>query len=130
MILLGEAYVGKTSILSRFIGEKFSESYHCTIGVEYKIKSILIDAYTSAELKIWDTCGAEQFRSLTRQYYRVAQGSIIVFDLTKKETFLYIQKWIKELNNNGNANIPILIVGNKSDLSTERVVPIDEIKKK
>lgn len=130
VILLGDVSVGKTSILGRYINNSFNDEYKCTIQVEHKTKIIDIDSNTSVKMTIWDTAGQEKFRSLTRQYYRVAQGAIIVFDLTKKETFLYIQKWIKELNNNGNANIPILIVGNKSDLSTERVVPIDEIKKK
>ena len=129
IILLGDVAVGKTSILGRYINNSFNDDYKCTIQVEHKTKIIDVDLYTSVKMTIWDTVGQEKFRILTKQYYRDAQGAIIVFDLTKKESFDFVPKWIEELNNNGPGKIPIIIVGNKSDLSTQRVVPMDEIKK-
>jgi Ras-related protein Rab-1A len=74
VILLGDIAVGKTSILSRFIDEKYTNEYKCNVGVEFKVKSIYLDEKTGADLQIWDTCGEERFRSLTRQYYRNSSG--------------------------------------------------------
>jgi GTPase SAR1 family protein len=74
VILLGDIAVGKTSILSRFVEEKFSSEYKCNVGVEFKVKSLFIDESTGADLQIWDTCGEERFRTITRQYYRDAYG--------------------------------------------------------
>jgi Ras-related protein Rab-11A len=124
VILLGESSVGKTSILHRFIGQKFAESYRCTVGVEFKIKSILLDPYTSAELKIWDTCGEEKFQSVTRQYYNDTNGIILLYDLSDKNTFNSLNKWLKEIRNYAPKNTVIIIVGNKVDL--ERKVSHDD----
>lgn len=74
VILLGDIAVGKTSILSRFIEEKYTSEYKCNVGVEFKVKSIYLDEKSGADLQIWDTCGEERFRSLTRQYYRNSSG--------------------------------------------------------
>ena len=129
IILLGDVSVGKTSILGRYIKNSFNEDYKCTIQVERKTKLIDIDLHTSVKLVIWDTAGQEKYRNITRQYYRDCHGAVIVFDLTNKNTFDYIPKWFEELKNNGPANLSILIVGNKSDLTNERVVPINDINK-
>ena len=125
VILLGESSVGKTSILHRFIGQKFAESYRCTVGVEFKIKSILLDPYTIAELKIWDTCGEEKFRSVTRQYYNDANGIVLLFDLNDRNSYNALPNWLKDIKNYSPKNAAIIIVGNKSDL--ERKVSENEI---
>lgn len=75
VILLGDIAVGKTSILSRFIDEKYTNEYKCNVGVEFKVKSIYLDEKTGGDLQIWDTCGEERFKSLTRQYYRNSSGN-------------------------------------------------------
>ena len=75
VILLGDIAVGKTSILSRFVDDKFTNEYKCNVGVEYKVKSLFLDETTGADLQIWDTCGEERFRTLTRQYYRDTYGN-------------------------------------------------------
>lgn len=77
IILLGDVAVGKTSILSRFADNTFNDSYKCNVSVEFKVKSIYLDKLYGADLKIWDTCGEEKFRSLTRQYYKDSQGKKI-----------------------------------------------------
>lgn len=74
VILLGDIGVGKTSILTRFVEGRYNSEYHCNVGVEFKVKSLFIDEAIGADLKIWDTCGEEKFRSLTRQYYREGNG--------------------------------------------------------
>ena len=124
VILLGESSVGKTSILNRFVLNKFTDTYKCTVGVECKIKSILLDPYTSAELKIWDTCGEEKFQSVTRQYYNDTNGIILLYDLSDKNTFNSLNKWLKEIRNYAPKNTVVIIVGNKVDL--ERKVSHDD----
>ena len=126
LILLGDISVGKSSILGRYIDNSFTEDYQCTLQVETKSKVIDIDLNTSVKMNIWDTVGQEKYRNLTRQFFRNCQGAIIVFDLTRKDSFDGVQKWIDELEEFG-SNIPILIVGNKSDLIKEREVNEDVI---
>ena len=129
VILLGDIAVGKSSILSRYVDNAFKEDYKCTISPEYKTKLIDVDLNTAVRMIIWDTIGQERFRNVTRQYYRDSHGAIIVFDLANKDSFDSIPKWIEDLNNNGPENIPILILGNKSDLTLEREINIEDIKK-
>jgi Ras-related protein Rab-11A len=126
LILLGDISVGKSSILGRYIDNSFTENYQCTLQVETKSKVIDIDLNTSVKMNIWDTVGQEKYRNLTRQYFRNCHGAIIVFDLTRKDSFDGVQKWIEELEDYS-SNIPILIVGNKSDLINEREVNEDVI---
>ena len=126
LILLGDISVGKSSILGRYIDNSFTEDYQCTLQVETKSKIIDIDLNTSVKMNIWDTVGQEKFRHLTKQYFRNCHGAIIVFDLTRKDSFDGVQKWIEELEDYS-SNIPILIVGNKSDLINEREVNEDVI---
>ena len=122
IILIGDQAVGKTSIFHRFMEETFSDTYKCTVGVEYKIKSLLIDNTTKMELKIWDTCGQEQFRSLTKSFFRESNGAILVFDLTNRTTFEHLNDWVKDLENNAPPDIQVFVAGNKADLENERIV--------
>ena len=128
IILVGDVAVGKTSIIGRYMNNKFYEEYKCTVQAEQQTKIIKEDAFTSLKLNIWDTVGQEKFRSLTRQYYRDCHGAIIVFDITKKKTFDYVFTWIQEIKNYGNEDTVIIILGNKSDLSEEREISQKEIK--
>ena len=97
IILLGDIAVGKTSILSRFCTNTYSSDYKCSIGVEFKVKSLNVDQSTIADLKIWDTCGDERYRAVTRQYYKESKGVILVFDLTNKESFKKLDFWIEDV---------------------------------
>ena len=129
IIILGEASVGKTSIIGRYIDNSFHDLYTCTIQAEKRSKVINEDENTSLRLNIWDTAGQEKFKSITRQYYRDAHGAIIVFDLTNRKSFDEVKNWIKELKSYGSEETVIIILGNKSDLSNERAVPEDDIRK-
>lgn len=126
LILLGDVYVGKTSILGRYTDNLFREDYKCTLQVEMKSKIIDIDLDTRVKMNIWDTMGQEKFRNITTQYYRNCQGAVIVFDLTQKKTFEGVQKWINDLKQICK-NVTILILGNKSDLTKDIAVNRDEI---
>ena len=126
VILLGNSSVGKTSILERFVSKKFSEFQRCTINVECKKKSILLGPTTSALLSIWDTAGEEKFRALTKNYYRDAQGILLLYDINDRKTFLDLNKWIIDIYEIcKKEEISIILVGNKIDL--ERNVKEDEI---
>lgn len=127
IILVGDVSVGKTSVLQRYINNNFKDDYTCTIQAEQKTKIINEDSNTSIRMDIWDTAGQEKFRSLTRQYYRDSQGAIIVFDITKKTTFDSLQTWIDDIKDYSDKDIPIIIVGNKSDLIDEREVSENNI---
>ena len=129
IILVGDVAVGKTSIIGRYINNSFDKDYKCTIQAEQQTKIIKEDNNTSVRLNIWDTVGQEKFRSITRQFYRDCQGAIIVFDLTQKKTFDYIPTWIIEIKNYGNNDTIIIILGNKSDLTKEREILPNDIKK-
>ena len=130
IILLGDIAVGKTSIIARYINNSFEDNYKCTIQADQQTKIIKEDENTFIKLNIWDTVGQEKFRSLTRQYYNGCHGAIIVFDLTNKKSFDYIPNWIDEIKNFGDKNTIIIILGNKSDLTSEREISQNEIKNK
>ena len=122
IILLGDIAVGKTSILSRFCTNTYSSDYKCSIGVEFKVKSLNVDQSTIADLKIWDTCGDQRYRAVTRQYYKESKGVILVFDLTNKESFKKLDFWIEDVRVNSPEEASIILVGNKSDLVDQRKV--------
>lgn len=116
IILVGDTSVGKTSLVNRFMGFEFQENYQCTINADFKIKSLTIDQSTGAELTIWDTCGQERYRSITRQYFRDAHGVILVYDVHNENTFKGLYIWLNEIRINCQKDICIMLVGNKIDL--------------
>lgn len=126
IILIGDIAVGKTALLARFITDTFSNEYKCNIGVEFKVKTVFLDDTKGAELHIWDTCGEERFRSVTRQYYSNANGIIVLFDLTNKITFHNIDSWLNDICNYSEDS-EIVVIGNKCDLKLKRQVNEKEI---
>jgi Ras-related protein Rab-1A len=135
VILLGDIAVGKSSILSRFVEDKYTNEYRCNVGVEFKVKSLFIDEKRGADLQIWDTVGEERFRTITRQYYRDSkgknilnkkQGVILIFDLTNRSSFDGLDKWVDDIKNFGPEDVKIILIGNKSDLDDDRVVSYTE----
>ena len=124
IILVGDSYVGKTSILKKFIDDEFNEETKCTISVDFRCKNLKIDKNLYASLKIFDTAGQEKYRSLTKSYYKQAQGIILVFDLTNEISFSKLNKWINEINEN-TENVVIILVGNKADSNDRKVDKIN-----
>ena len=129
LIMLGDVAVGKTSIVTRFVDNEFKSTYHCTVGVEYKVKSLKLDPYTNVNLKIWDTCGEEKYRTITRQYYRDSNGVVLVFDLTNKNSFDKLSGWLNDIKEYGPNDICIILVGNKSDVQDRKLSLFEEAKK-
>jgi len=80
----------------------------------------------SIKLQIWDTAGSESFQSITRSYYRGAAGALLVYDVTRRETFDHLTRWLEEARQNANANLVIMLIGNKIDLEHRRVVTTEE----
>ena len=131
LILIGNSGTGKTSIINRYINEKFEDSYKCTIGVDFILKKIKINNQ-NIKLQIWDTAGMEKYKQITTSYYRGSHGAIVVFDLTNKDSFNDVQKWVNDFYNitNQSSNMrSVVIVGNKSDLIEKREVNKDDIDK-
>ena len=129
MILIGDSGVGKSNILSRYINNSFSEATRSTVGVELSAKVEEINN-TKIKIQIWDTAGQERYKSITKTYYKGAKGALIVYDITNKESFKNVDKWINDLKESGDDDVSILIVGNKCDLEASREVTTDEVKKK
>lgn len=127
IILLGDIAVGKTSVVSRFINNTFTETYKCNIGVDYRSKTITFDNKTGYELNLWDTCGEERFRSVSRQYYNDVNAILLIFDLTNRITFTNLEGWFDDIKNYSAEDIEIFVLGNKSDLTEKRCVNIKEI---
>mmetsp|Transcript_31071 Transcript_31071/g.41078 ORF Transcript_31071/g.41078 Transcript_31071/m.41078 type:complete len:205 (+) Transcript_31071:126-740(+) len=126
LLLIGDAGVGKSSILQRFTDDTFDEHLQSTIGVDFKVK--MLDASGKrVKLTIWDTAGQERFRTLTSSYYRGAQGIILVYDVTRKESFENLNQWLNEVEMYApgeGRDVVKLLVGNKMD--KERVVSRQE----
>ena len=121
LILIGDSYVGKSNILLKYLKNQFNENSKTTIGVEFGTKNIIINN-KRIKIQIWDTAGQERYRSITSAYYKGTKGALIVYDITRKNTFDNIDKWITDLKLNGDKNICIIILGNKSDLIDKREI--------
>ncbi|QLL35055.1 hypothetical protein HG536_0H04310 [Torulaspora globosa] len=126
IVFLGEQGVGKTSLITRFMYDTFDDHYQATIGIDFLSKTMYLDDKT-IRLQLWDTAGQERFRSLIPSYIRDSRVAIVVYDITKKRSFEFIDKWIEDVKNErGEENVILCIVGNKSDLSDERQVSTEE----
>jgi len=124
-IIVGDTAVGKSCLLLQFTDKRFQPVHDLTIGVEFGSRTITIDS-NSIKLQIWDTAGQEKFRSITRSYYRGAAGALLVYDITRRETFDHLQSWLEDCRRYSNQNIVIMLIGNKSDLETKREVSREE----
>mmetsp|Transcript_6516 Transcript_6516/g.9819 ORF Transcript_6516/g.9819 Transcript_6516/m.9819 type:complete len:202 (-) Transcript_6516:338-943(-) len=127
LLLIGDSGVGKSCLLLRFADDTYTESYISTIGVDFKIRTIEMDGKT-IKLQIWDTAGQERFRTITSSYYRGAHGIIIVYDVTDQESFDNVKQWLQEIDRYACEKVNTLLVGNKSDLTTKRVVAYEAAK--
>lgn len=125
VIIIGDSGVGKTNLLSRYTKNFFSFDTKSTVGVEFGAKKVQVNGY-NVKTQIWDTAGQERYRSITKTYYQGAKGALLVYDVSKRDTFENINRWINELRMNGDKNLIVIIVGNKSDLTEEREVSTQE----
>eukprot|EP01036_Dinobryon_divergens_P026520 gene26520-35186_t len=124
-IIIGDTGVGKSCLLLQFTDKRYQPVHDVTIGVEFGARLINIDKQ-QIKLQIWDTAGQETFRSITRSYYRDAAGALLVYDITRRITFNHVSRWLEEMRENGNPNMTIMLIGNKSDLEHKREVTTKE----
>eukprot|EP00743_Colponemidia_sp_Colp-15_P018098 GILK01022574.1.p1 GENE.GILK01022574.1~~GILK01022574.1.p1 ORF type:complete len:222 (+),score=7.16 GILK01022574.1:101-766(+) len=124
-IIIGDSGVGKSCLLLQFTDKRFEASHDLSIGVEFGARMITVHE-KQVKLQIWDTAGQESFRSITRSYYRGATGALLVYDVTRRETFEHLQTWLSDCRENSNMNMTILLIGNKTDLLDNRQVSTQE----
>eukprot|EP01035_Chromulina_nebulosa_P020077 gene20077-26071_t len=124
-IIIGDSGVGKSCLLLQFIEKRFQHVHDLTIGVEFGARNITVDN-RSVKLQIWDTAGQESFRSVTRSYYRGACCALLLYDITRRDSFTHVVDWIDEARQNSHPNLVIMLIGNKKDLSERRAVSYAE----
>ena len=128
IILLGDSTVGKTSFYNRFFLNEFTNNFTSTIGINETSKFIKINKKLF-KIQLWDTAGQERFRSIPKQYYSKADGIILLYDITKEDTFESIAKWVSDIKDATDDNLKIYLVGNKLDLNEQRKVPKNTAKR-
>ncbi|CAL9110807.1 unnamed protein product [Musa textilis] len=124
-IIIGDTGVGKSCLLLQFTDKRFQPVHDLTIGVEFGARMITLDS-KPIKLQIWDTAGQESFRSITRSYYRGAAGALLVYDITRRETFNHLASWLEDARQHTNPNMTIMLIGNKCDLAHRRAVSTEE----
>ena len=127
IVLLGEAGVGKTSIITRYISGSFSQIVMTSTGSSFVAKKIELEDKKKVKLQIWDTAGQEKYRSLAKIFYQSAAVAVLVYDITLKKSFEQIKEyWVKEIKENAPEDIIIAIAANKSDDYLNQEVTMDE----
>ncbi|XP_060599667.1 ras-related protein Rab-37-like isoform X2 [Ruditapes philippinarum] len=125
-MLLGDSGVGKTCLLVRFKDGAFlSGSFISTVGIDFRNKVVEVDG-TKVKLQIWDTAGQERFRSVTHAYYRDANALLLLYDVTNKSSFDNIRAWLTEINEYAQEDVVIMLLGNKSDMASERIIKTED----
>jgi small GTP-binding protein len=124
-IIIGDTGVGKSCLLLQFTDKRFLPTHDLTIGVEFGSRLINVNKKI-IKLQIWDTAGQESFRSITRSYYRGAAGALLVYDVTRRDTFEHIVNWLNEVKQFSSKSLTIILIGNKADLDAKRQVSKEE----
>jgi len=116
VVLIGDGGVGKTTLRKRFMGEGFTASYLVTIGADFAVKNVKTSDGTQVKFQIWDLAGQPHFKAVREGFYKGSRGALLVYDVTRRETYEHLELWMKELLNNTGTKVPIVLVGNKIDL--------------
>ncbi|KAK8630905.1 hypothetical protein V6N13_079676 [Hibiscus sabdariffa] len=125
VVVIGDSAVGKTQILSRFAKREFCLESKSTIGVEFQTRTVTINSKV-IKAQIWDTAGQERYRAVTTAYYRGALGAMLVYDISRRQSFDNLARWVEELRANSDNSIVIMLIGNKADLVEQRAVPTED----
>ena len=125
IVLIGDSGVGKTNLIKRFITNTFNQNSKATLGVEFISKSYKIKDQIF-KVEIWDTAGQERYKSITAVYYKGAKGALVVYDITSKNSFNNLDKWMTEIKDKTSKDIRLMIIGNKIDLKQFREVTSEE----
>ena len=129
VLILGDSTVGKTCFLVRYVDDSFDDSTLLSVGMDYRLKNVKTEDGTKVKLQIWDTCGQERYRSISKNYYKGANAIILVFSLIDKKSFESVENWINQIKEEASESILIILVGNNSDLIEKRVISYEEAEK-
>ena len=129
ILLLGDSAVGKSCLLLRYCDEKFQDLHLATIGLDFRLKTIYLENNKKVKVQIWDTAGQDRFLAITKNYYRGANGILLVFDITNLSSFEHIKNWIEQIKEEAPEKIIIYLVGNKIDCLNSRLISTEEGKK-
>eukprot|EP01105_Mastigella_eilhardi_P016867 TRINITY_DN3862_c0_g1_i1.p1 TRINITY_DN3862_c0_g1~~TRINITY_DN3862_c0_g1_i1.p1 ORF type:complete len:221 (-),score=67.06 TRINITY_DN3862_c0_g1_i1:144-806(-) len=124
-IIVGDTAVGKSCLLLQFTDKRFQPVHDLTLGVEFGSRNVPVCG-AQVKLQIWDTAGQEKFRSITRSYYRGSAGALLVYDITRRDTFDHLTTWLEDCRGNSTQNIVVMLIGNKADLENSRAVSKEE----
>ena len=122
ILLLGDSTVGKTCFLLRYMDDSFLDLHMATIGLDYRLKTMILEDQKIVKIQLWDTAGQDKFRAITRNYYKGASGIILIFDVTNLNSYENIKKWINEIKEEISENVSIVLIGNKIDNVKERKI--------
>ncbi|XP_064795444.1 EF-hand calcium-binding domain-containing protein 4B isoform X2 [Oncorhynchus masou masou] len=125
VVLVGNSSVGKTSLLRTFCDGRFHPSSPATVGIDYSVKTLMLDN-TQVAMQLWDTAGQERYRSITKQFFRKADGVVVMYDITLLDSFKAVRPWLINVQEAAGVGIPILLLGNKMDVTSEREVPFKD----
>lgn len=125
LVFLGDQSVGKTSIITRFMYDKFAQTYQPTIGIDFLSKTMYLEDRT-VRLQLWDTAGQERFRSLIPSYIRDSSVAVIVYDVSNRQSFVNTARWVEEVRAERGKDVVLVLVGNKTDLVDKRQVSVEE----
>ena len=127
VLLLGDSTVGKTCFLLRYCDKTFQDAHLSTIGLDYRVKTMTLKNNKNIKLQIWDTAGQDRFRAITKNYYKGANGIILIYDVTNLQTYENVKNWITQIREETNPNVVIYLAGNKIDIpQEERAVKTEE----
>ena len=129
ILLLGDSAVGKSCLLLRYCDEKFQDLHLATIGLDFRLKTIYLENNKKVKVQIWDPAGQDRFLAITKNYYRGANGILLVFDITNLSSFEHIKNWIEQIKEEAPEKIIIYLVGNKIDCLNNRLISTEEGKK-
>ncbi|XP_057693263.1 EF-hand calcium-binding domain-containing protein 4B [Corythoichthys intestinalis] len=121
IVLVGNSNVGKTSLLRRFCDNSFQPDTSATVGIDYSVKTIIVDN-SQVALQVWDTAGQERYRSITKQFFRKADGVVVMYDITVQQSFTAVREWLTSVKEGSGEDIILMLLGNKTDLQKERQV--------
>ena len=125
VVIVGDSGVGKTNLIGRYLKNEYKQDTKATVGVEFGEKKYDINGL-KIKAQLWDTAGQERYKAITSMYYKGAKGSLIVFDLSSKSTFVNAEKWYNEIKKATDPSINLILIGNKSDLKDKRQVTSEE----
>ena len=122
ILLLGDSTVGKTCFLLRYMDDSFLDLHMATIGLDYRLKTMILEDQKIVKVQLWDTAGQDKFRAITRNYYKGANGIILIFDVTNENSYENIKKWVNEIKEEISENVEIVLIGNKIDNVKDRII--------